>query len=252
MDLQNFDEAALRWPMPIDVSMYDANGAFFPAAYLKAITNAVQEHLAVLEMDVPTLMQKHNVSWVLLSLSLELRRPLKPDDALYIRTWDAGQRIPLYRRDLAVYDAADDAEPVAVAATFSTVFDLTDRRICSDRAILESFAIPAGEKLLKASSRYTGKVEFTALEQRTVRPSWQDGLGHVNNARYGEIVYDALTDAERLALRELRRLDIWYLAELRPGQRFEVQKATDADGALLVRGWLPEEEKPSFVMRLAF
>ncbi len=253
MDLQNFDESTLRYPVPIDVAMYDASGAFFPSAYLKIITAVVQEHLAVIEMDVPRLVQKYNVSWVLLSLSVELRRPLTPGDELFVRTWDSGQRVPLYRRDLAVYSAADpEGEPVAVAATFSTVMDLVTRHICSDRAILDSFQIPAGPKLLKASSRFASKAQFRPVENRTARPSWQDGLGHVNNVRYGEIVYDALSTAERAALKDLKRMDIWFLAELRPGQSFAVEKALEDDGALLVRGTLLLEQKPSFVMKLTF
>ncbi len=249
MDLASVNEKSYVYPEQIEVAMYDGNGAFFPAAYLKMVTRVVEKHLEAIELDVPRLMKQYGVSWVLLSLSLEVRRPFLPTEHLTARTWAAGQHGPIYRREIAIYDEKE--QPVAVATTFSTVFDLSTRHICTDRQTLSNICLPLGEKLLEASSRFTATPLFTEVERRTARPSWQDGLGHVNNGRYGEIVYDALSEDERRALSGLKRLDIWFLAEMRPGQAFSVHKAVE-DGCVTVKGELLPEGKPSFVMQLTF
>lgn len=236
------------YPEQIEVSMYDGEGAFFPAAYQKLVTRVMEKHLETIGMDVPLLMRTYGVSWVLLSLSLELKRPLRPNEQLCARTWHTSHVLPIYRREIALY--GDTGEAAAVGTTFSTVFDLKTRRICTDRSVLKHFEMPDGEVLLEAGSRFSSAADFVEVEQRTVRPSWQDGLGHVNNARYGEVVYDALDDSQRLALRQLKRLDVWFMAEMTPGMRFSVQKACIENG-VIVKGVL-EKGKTSFAMRLAF
>lgn len=249
MDYTALDEKQYVYPEQIDVAMYDGAGAFFPSSYQKLMTRAAEKHLEAIELDVPRLMKKYGVSWVLLSLSLELKRPLLPTEQLFVRTWATGQHGPVYRREIALYD--EKRETVAVGTTFSVVFDLATRHICTDRAVLADLNLPEGEKLLQADSRFTAKPDFVEVEQRTARPSWQDGLGHVNNGRYGEIVYDALTGSEQQALHGLKRLDVWFLAEMRPGQRFSVQKAS-SEGGVTVKGVLLPENRDSFVMQLTF
>ena len=243
-------ETEYTYPVHIDFDMYDGNGAFFPSAYQKMTSRVVEAHLPRVELDMPRLMEKYNVTWVLLALSVELRRPLTTNDTLTAQTWHAGSRGTTYRRDIILRDAA--GEIVAVAATFSAVLDLATRRLCMDRSVLAQIDLPAGETLLEASAKFRDKSEYTEVECRTARPSWQDGNGHVHNVRYGEFVYDALSEVQRLALKDLKRLDVWFLSELMPGQEFSVQKAEAEDGSILVKGVLPQEDKPSFAMKLSF
>ena len=243
-------ETDFSYPVSVDFDMYDGSGAFFPSAYQKMTSRVVEAHLPRVEMDMPRLMEKYNVTWVLLALSVELRRPLTPNDVLTAQTWHAGSRGTTYRRDIVLRDAS--GETVAVAATFSAVLDLATRRLCMDRSVLAQIDLPAGETLLEANAKFRDKSVYTEVERRIARPSWQDGNGHVHNVRYGEFVYDALSEAQRLALRELKRLDVWFLSELMPGQAFSVQKTEAEDGSVIVKGVLPQEEKASFAMKLSF
>ncbi len=248
--MPHINETEFSYSVPVDFDMYDGNGAFFPSAYQKMTSRVVEAHLPRVELDMPSLIEKHGVTWVLLALSVELRRPLNVGDKLTAQTWHAGSRGTTYRRDLVLRD--ETGEDVAVAATFSAVLDLSARRVCMDRSILSQIDLPAGETLLEASAKFRDKSEYTEVERRVARPSWQDGNGHVHNVRYGEFVYDALSEAERLALKELKRLDVWFLSELLPGQEFSVQKCAAGDGSILVKGVLTAEDKPSFAMKLSF
>ena len=246
----HINEAEFTYRVPVDFDMYDGSGAFFPSAYQKMIGRVVEAHLPRVELDMPHLIEKYGVTWVLLAISVEIHRPLSATDALSARTWHSGGRGTTFRRDIGLCDAA--GETVATAATFSTILDLATRRVCMDRSILSQIDLPAGESLLEASPKCRDKAEYIEVEKRIARPSWQDGNGHIHNVRYGEFVYDALTEAERIALKELKRLDVWFLSELLPGQEFSVQKAVAEDGCLLVRGVQTQEDKVSFVMKLHF
>ncbi len=250
MENTEINEREYIYSVPIDFDMYDGSGTFFPSAYQKMTSRVVEAHLPRVELDMPRLIERYGVTWVLLSLSVELRRQLVPGEQLTAQTWHTAGRGTTFRRDIILRDAA--GETVAVAATFSTVLDLATRRVCMDRSILSQIVLPDGEALLEASAKFRDKAEYTEVERRIARPSWQDGNGHVHNVRYGEFVYDALSEAERAALKGLKRMDVWFLTELRPGQEFSVHKAVDEDGSILVKGVLTQQEKPSFAMKLQF
>ena len=91
----------------------------------------------------------------------------------------------------------------------------------------------------------------TEVERRAVRPSWIDGLGHVNNERYGEFVYDALNAEERSRLSALKRLDIWFKTELTEGESFAMERAETGE-AVILRGIIQPAGRESFLMKLTF
>jgi acyl-ACP thioesterase len=62
-----------------------------------------------------------------------------------------------------------------------------------------------------------------------VRLTDLDRNGHMNNARYGDAVYNACTKSE-LDTRSIARFDINFLSELFEGDEFFIRRA-DADGA---------------------
>lgn len=247
--MEKLNERQYTYPVTIDATMYNERGAIYPAAWQHLITCMMEQHLENIKMDVPHLIRRFNVAWALLEMSVEFRRSVRPTDRLDCLTWHSQSPLPLYRREFLIRDHQE--ETVAVGTTFSTLLDLNHRRICTDRSILSQFVLPDGEILLDADSRFSCDAVFSEAERRRVRPSWIDGLGHVNNARYGEFVYDILSDDERERIGALKRLDIWFFAELKSGDAFSMQRAVQHN-AVLARGVLMPEEKPSFVMKLTF
>ena len=125
------------------------------------------------------------------------------------------------------------------------------RHICRDPEILQHFQLPDGLILLDADSRFREQADFVTVEERRVRPSWIDCIGHVNNARYGDLVYDALTPEDREKMGQLQRLDIWFLREMTLDKPFLMQRAY-GENCIYVQGLLLPENKPSFVMKLSF
>jgi acyl-ACP thioesterase len=244
------NEKNIKHPIHIDISMYNASGAFTPSAYQRMIMSMIEEHLDLLELGEKKLMDEHGISWVLLSTSIELKRRLVPTDKLVGTTWHAGGRIPSYRRDFIF--ANDCCEIVATGATISTLFENETRRICLNKDKLSVVDLEPNAPILETIERRLKLPSDAVLvEKRRVRPSMTDGVGHVNNTKYGDFVYDAMTDEERASLSEVKRIDVWFNYELREGDEFEIFKAVDENRTLYFTGKRVGEAKSSFDMKIS-
>lgn len=234
----------------IDISMYNAAGELVPSAYQRMVINMIEEHLDGIEMGEKAFMEKHGLSWILLYMALEIKRHISPTMKLTARTWHSQTIPPYFRRDFEILD--EDGERVCVGATLSALFFTEERRLCMDRAKIALADIGSGECLLDINRRFICKESFELVEERKVRPSMIDGVGHVNNTHYGEFVYDAMTDSERASLGSLDRLDVWFTSELTEGARFQIERASTGEDEVVYRGSTAPDGKMSFAMKLKF
>ena len=243
-------EQDYRYPVEIGISMMNENEALTPGAYQQLAMQVIEQHLFNIEMDEQRLIELYNVAWVLLSMSFELRRPIRPRERLCARTWNSGGSRLLFRRELVFY--AEHDEIVLTGATFSTLLDLGQRRVCTDPEMLRRFALPAGEQLMQASDRLRLKTpELDPVETLTVRPSWIDGVGHVNNCRYGEFLYDALTDAQRAQMANLKRLELYFVNESKRGEQLALHRIDEPQSAI-VTATHPGAMRPAFAGKIVF
>ena len=245
------DEKQFSYPLELGISMFNADGALKPDAYQALYMQAVEPHLKNIEMDEARLMRDFGVAWVLVSMAVEIRRPVRADDTLTAQTWNTTEKTRLlFRREMVVRDAA--GETVLTIATFSTLLDLNARRVCTDRELIASFSLPAGELLMEASDRLRIKTpEDAPAETLRVRPSWIDGVGHVNNFRYGEMAYDALTDDQRAAVGALRRMELYFVSETHLGDAILLHRIDDGNTAVVTAS-LPGEKRPAFTAKFTF
>ena len=242
-------ERQIAHPIHIDISMYNSDGNFTLSAYQRMIMSMIEEHLDILQIGEKYLMATYGISWVLLSTSIELKRKLLPTDKLVGRTWHAGGRVPSFRRDFVFED--ENGEVVAVGATVSTLFEQETRRLCLDKEKLSVVNLESGEPVLDVlERRMRTDAEFSLVENRMVRPSMTDGVGHVNNTKYGDLVYDAMSAEEREKLSGLKRMDVWFNYELREGESVAISKAESCD--ILYFTGKKADGKPSFDMKLSF
>ncbi|MBQ9044557.1 MAG: hypothetical protein IJ112_01265 [Oscillospiraceae bacterium] len=245
------DEKQFSYPLELGIAMFNGDGAMKPDAYQALYMQAVEPHLMNIEMDEARLIRDYGVAWVLVSMAVEIRRPVRPDDRLTAQTWNSTEkRRLLFRRETIVRDEA--GETVFTAATFSTLLDLNARRVCTDRELIGKFYLPAGEKLMEASDRLRIKTpEEAPVETLRVRPSWIDGVGHVNNFRYGEMAYDALTDAQRAAIGSLKRMELYFVNEAHLGDAVQLHRI-DAPGSAIVTASLSGQLRPAFTAKLVW
>ena len=244
-------EKEIKHNIKINISMYNSNGDFVPSAYQRMIMSMIEEHLDLLNIGEKELMEVHGISWVLLSSAIEFNRSLRPTDELSAYTWHAGGRIPSFRRDFIFVDG--EGATVASGATISTLFDNATRKLCLDRSKLGVVNLEPQETVLEKIDR---KIDVMSneifIEKRKVRPSMTDGVGHVNNTKYADFVYDAMTREEIAMLDDLIRMDIWFNYELREGDEFDLFKYKPDENTICFSGIKCGEKKSSFDLRLKF
>ena len=245
------DEKQFFYPLELGIAMFNGDGALKPDAYQALYMQAVEPHLMNIEMDEARIMRDFGVAWVLVSMAVEIRRSVRADDKLTARTWNTTEKTRLlFRRDVVVTDA--QGETVFTVATFSALLDLNARRVCTDRELIAKFALPAGEKLMEASDRLRIKTPTDApVEVLRVRPSWIDGVGHVNNFRYGEMAYDALTDRQRSAMGDLTRMELFFVSETHLGDEIALHRIEEGASAV-VTATVAGETRPAFTAKLTF
>lgn len=251
MLLTDFDSyAGAVYPAQLDSSLFDGHGALTIQGYQKLLSAVAEQDLVGAQIDVPSIVARYGVSWVLLSMSMDIRRAIGRGEKLRARTWHTSKAGFIYRRETGLFDEEDRL--IVAAASFFSLLDIKTRRLCMDSAVHAAFSPPGGEELLCASSRPCARgLAFEPVETRGVRPSWIDYLGHVNNARYGELAYDAVSDAERAAFTRLSRLELAFTRELRPGDEALVERADDA-GAILIRVSAQPGGAQSFLAKMQF
>ena len=243
------EEKQMEYRALVDSSMLNSRRDIQISGLLRIIETTLEEHLLDIGMDNPKLVREENISWAFLSLSTEVLSPIQPGEVLTGRTWFSGRRGPLFRRELEYRHA--DGSPAAAMSCFSGLIDLSARRIIRDRAYLERYTLPVGETLLEADSRMAiDPARFREADRRKVYPSWLDGLGHVNNARYGDMIFDTLSAAG--AFRgTLRRLELYFVGELHEGEEVSLQLCEEA-GCCSVLGTRGDSGESAFSARVFF
>ena len=234
-----------------DTGTQNENRALTLSALQRIIVVVSEEHLENIGLDVPHLMREYDVSWVLLSMSVDIKSPIRDGERLSVRTWHTEKKGVYFRREVEI--CHPDGSVAAAAATFSSIFDMKSRRLSTDPEVLEKVnQLGNGAKLLDADSRVKIHFEdFPVVMTQKVMPSWIDSLGHVNNFRYGDLITDALPDETRANLGNLSRYEIGFTGELRLGENVEL-RLKEENGEILVAGIRSSDEKPAFFAKLRF
>lgn len=246
----SLNEFEYEYVWSVDSSMTDSHGNVSPGGLQRICVNTIERHLVNIHLSVTHLMENYGLSWILLSLTTNILSPIKLGDELVLHTRHTNRKGVIYRRDI---EFRRNGELVAIAVSFSSILDIAERRICTDKAVLDSLPIPAdSEPMCEAISRHKVKSEeFEFLEERAVRPSWIDPIGHVNNLRYSEFIHDALPKDLEASLGSLKSISVYFTGELKKGDRFSVLTKRK-EGEFEVLGIRLSDEKTAFSAKLSF
>lgn len=249
MNLQN--EISNTYPYTVSMDMLNGNGIMKPGGYQTIICDVAEMHLSRIHLNVDDL-AKYNMSWVLISSSFEIITPIRSELQLIGRTWHSAQDKLTFRRDLAFTDT--DGRPLFNAATFTVLMDLTERRIVRPDKVNFDIGKPFPQFTTEASPKLRNRAEMTPCDHRRIYPSHIDCLGHTNNCRYSEFAYDALTMNELDNLEAMRRMDLYFMSELRLGDTFTVRRSAPelSAGELIIDGINDETGKQSFACKMLF
>lgn len=173
----------------------DVFGRVHPSTYLRVLAQTAVEASTAAGYDAGWYAAA-GCMWLVRRSSFELARPARAEEPLEIRTWvEDFRRVRSHRR----YDIHVDGAPLLTGRTDWVYVDVGSgrpRRIPAEmEAALGTAGTPAAERPPWQSP---SPPAAPARSTHRVRVSELDGLGHVNNAAYldllGQAVFDALED----------------------------------------------------------
>lgn len=221
---------------------------FKPYAYQVLFEQMAEQHLVRLNHNVDDTM-KYGLAWALVSMSVEVVTPIEKSMTLFGYTWFSQRRGPYFRRELLFEDA--EGRTMFKGSTHSVLLDIEKRSVFRKKEMPFPIQEPTESFLLDASPNFKMDAKLLPVSERTVQASQIDCLGHVNNCRYGEFAYDAFSEEEQEWLKDLRRMDIYFLSELRGGDRFTIKKACEGN-SVYFQGYNNTKDDVSFNIVMSF
>ena len=213
--------------LPIDSRDVDGNGYCKASALLGHIQEAATqaaEH-GGFGRDMTT--DGYHAFWMLTRVWYQLRRPLRWEEPLTIRTWHREDKGATMYRD---YDLFVDGEPVGECVSAWVLASLDTRQIIRLATVHELDGTGGGELCKsKKLSKLRLPQDLELAGRRKLRYSDTDLNGHVNNTRYADFACDALELEGLPEDRFLAEMQIGYLAECRPGDRLDIQVGGKGD-----------------------
>ncbi|MGI6498847.1 MAG: acyl-ACP thioesterase domain-containing protein [Oscillospiraceae bacterium] len=241
------NEPMFQYPIQLTANDYFQNGRMKPVAYSNCIQSVAEQHLNTLCLD-SLFMSSQNLAWVLVGMTIDVRAPFFEGSSLTGTTWHTETKGPYFRREFTFGD--ETGALVFCGATFSVVMDL------STRHVLKNYTLPntlgSGNHVFALENVrpiFRSKANYTFCHRRPVYSSYIDALGHVNNTRYCEFAFDALSPED--VCRPLRRIALNFTGELRLGETFSVHTGL-LDGTRYVRGVRDSDFKKSFDAAFTF
>jgi acyl-ACP thioesterase len=242
------DERNFTYKVVNTISGLNQNNHLKPYAYLNLVEQIIHEHIDNINLDTDTTV-KHGLAWAYVSLSIEIKKPIDKIMELYAKTWFSDRKKIYFRRDFEFSDA--DGSIIFHGAGHSILLDIENRSVFSNKETPFFNISPIGEYTIEAKPKSRIKPKFKVVQQRKVYNSHLDSLKHVNNTRYAEFGYDALSNDEVNSLSNLKRIDLYFKSELQLNDDFSILKATE-DNKVIIQGYNTTKSKISFDMIFTF
>ncbi len=246
-DVEKFERDCI-FKVRSDITCINEHHVMKPQGYQLAFAQLVEADLCEFKIDFPDVF-KYGLGWVIISFNVEVVKPVTKATWLYGSTWYSQRRGPYFRRDFLFKD--ENGDIVFQGTTYNILLDIANRKIF--RQVDTPFYLdpPHPEFRAEGSPAFREKFEYTDILTRKVYGSDIDSLGHVNNTRYGAFAYDVMTEEERKRLEKLRRMELYFEAELTEGDDYLMQKTYNNDD-LLIRCMNLNKKAPAFDMVLKF
>jgi len=194
------------------------------SSLLDFMQDAATKHSELMGISRDVLISKYQTIWILARCYIELSRPIKAYENLKIETWHRGFHGPLFYRD---FEFTINDEIVGYATNVWVTADAATHKMKKPEGFEEINSLSASPE--RSLDIMLGKIKVPAdlhtVYERTVRYSDLDINCHLNNAKYADLVCDAITMSEKNPC-YFSRLQINYLNEALPGEKIIV-KAND-------------------------
>ncbi len=224
----------------VEFAYLDSHGYIKPHGYQHIIGKVVDEHLEFYHVDFDSCLEK-NVGWVIVSLHFEIKKHVQGCTNLTFRTWHSERKRIYFRREVKACD--DTGEVVFVATIYSVLMDFNAQALYRKAELPFKLVEPHPEFLMDVAPVFKEKLEYTHNCERKVLRSFIDAFGHVNNCRYGEFAFDALSD-EHANLSKLNAFSIYFCSELKLNDTFAIEQ--NIQDRIVLHGYNKSTQKTSF------
>ena len=205
-----------------------------PSALLGYLQEAATDAANQLCMTRQELLEQHHAFWMLARIWVELKRPLRWQETLTVRTWHREGRGASVYRDFDLY--VDD-EPIGQAVSTWVLANVENHRLMRIDKVPGIMGTNQGGELEKDIT--LGKLKLPenleVAECRRMHYSETDMNGHINNTRYADFACDALKMEAVEKGKFVRELQIGFLAECHAGEEL-ILSAGMEDNRGFVRG----------------
>lgn len=234
--------------LPIDSRDVDGNGYCKASALLGHMQEAATQAAEHSGFSREIMLERYQAFWMLTRVWYQLKRPLRWDESLTIRTWHRDIRGATLYRD---YDLFVDHEQVGEGVSIWVLAETQGRRLLHLGTVSElkgehGGALCKGRRLYKIHLPQG----MSCVDRRLLRYSDIDINGHVNNTRYADFACDALHMEEVGGEKFLSSLQIGYLAECKAGEMLKLCLGEEG-GTLFLRG-VDEDGKSRFEAAIIF
>lgn len=240
-----------EYPVFFDANMRNGSDQITLAAYQRMLTHFAEQYMKASCEEINALFQD-NTAYIYVADTTEILNEFSYGDDIVCNVWLSERKGAASRLEL-VYMNHTRNQISFVSSVFFVVFNKELRRVVSDPESVFDFSnFAKGEKLIEAVSRCSMDYsEFRDAGERVALPSWIDAVGHVDNIRYLDMVYDALPAEYRCSMDRLQRCEMYFHREVKEGEKVNL-KILDKDQSETAVAGFKEDGTPVFtcVLRL--
>lgn len=218
------------YPYTIIPQDLDARRNFRAVALERALLNVAGSAANDRGFGAFKLIDSGSVSWVLLKVAIEMTQMPGEDETLQIETWVENVNRMLTTRNFIIRNA--EGKTLGHASTEWTIINLETRRPVN---IMADTSIADVVNPVPVPATLPGKLpEVQSPPRRTLTVSYSDidYNGHTNSMQYLQWMLDAYP-VEELYDRQIARLEIIYMKEVRYGETVDICFDNLEDGSTL-------------------
>lgn len=213
-------ESKEKYIINIPFEYYNEDGFLKPQGY-QNITDIIGDmHLKETDQQIGSLIAG-KYTWVILSLTAEVKKPINNLKPVYGKTWYSERRGPYFRREYQVEDELGNV--LFVAASYSVLIDVEKRTVYRQKELPFTIFQETNNYLLEANPTFKANILNNNLISGVVYNSDIDGIGHVNNLKYTEYVYNSFNSEKIKLLKAPFSIKLYFHKEMLKEEQYSVK-----------------------------